>query len=89
MKQIWKYTLAIGDFAIVAMPIGAEILLVANQRDEVCLWALVDPLAETEERTFRIIGTGHGSEGIDARSHIGSVLTMGGSLVWHVFEVAQ
>jgi hypothetical protein len=39
-KVTWKYVIGSEP---VSMPKGAEILSVQEQRDEICVWALVDP----------------------------------------------
>jgi hypothetical protein len=87
-KTIWKFILEVKDFQTFEMPIYAEILSVQMQVTHGCLWALVDPNAEIEERHFEIFGTGNpvGCDmGIDRR-YIGSYQTDGGMYVWHVFE---
>ena len=83
MKTIWKFQLTIGE-PVAAMPRGAQILTVHEQYGEVCLWALVDPDAPTEDRRFHIVGTGHPSAHL--KNYIGTAQVAGGALVWHVFE---
>lgn len=83
--QIWKFNLDITDRVEISMPKGAVRLSVALQHGRLALWALVDINAEITPRYFRIFGTGHPVEG-DYLNFIGTVLTDGGSLVWHVFE---
>jgi len=51
-KSIWKYQLEVTDNQIVKMPKDAEILSVQTQNEEVCLWALVIPNNDKEDRTF-------------------------------------
>jgi hypothetical protein len=85
-KTIWKYVLQVTDHQVFMMPKGAEILSVANQGGQLCLWAEVDPNAEYEERTFDIIGTGnpmYSDMGV-SRLFIGTVLMP--PFVWHVYE---
>lgn len=87
---IWKYPLAMADQQVVAMPFNADILTVQDQHDGLQLWAIVDPDAERETRTIEIIGTGNPMPELGddlARTHIATVQTRGGSLVWHVFEI--
>ena len=89
-KKIWKYPLNVVDEQIVRLPKGAILMTVVSQYDNVCMYALVDPdEKDYEPRTIRLYGTGHE---LDEREHVihrflGSCITMGGSLVWHVFEV--
>lgn len=87
MKTIWKFPLAVTDFQKVDMPLGAKVLAVQPQGDQVCLWALVDPAAENDRRGFWIHGTGHP---IEHEKHLGAYIgtfqLRGGALVFHVFE---
>ena len=85
MHTTWKYQLehVTNTFS---MPSGAQVLTVQIQRGEPCLWALVNPAQPYEERTFRIYGAGHEIEE-QWIGYIGTVQMLGGSLVWHVFEV--
>lgn len=99
MKKIFKYQLVVTDEQLVTMPKDAEILAVGNQDEKLCMWAIVNPDAETEKRKIAIRGTGHelGSiaiansgcckkTGIGAK-FIGTVLMVGGGLVFHVFDM--
>ena len=83
-RTVWKFPLQIDDVQGVLMPSGAKILYVAVQDGVLCLWALVDPDAAKTIRTFLIVGTGHPAP-TDAE-HVGSGISHGGNLVWHVFE---
>lgn len=85
MKRIYKYPLAIvGDQAI-PLPLGAEILTIQMQGDQLCLWALVDPSKQAATAYIEVFGTGH--EITDApRKYLGTVQQAGGALVWHIFE---
>lgn len=49
-KTIWKFELETTGNQTLKMPIGAEILSVQTQFDKPCLWALVEPNAEKEDR---------------------------------------
>lgn len=83
---VWKYTL---DRAVneIGLPSGATVLTVAAQRNEICLWARVDPRAEKVTlRTFRVVGTGH-EELTGGETYIGSALINDGAFVFHVFEL--
>ena len=83
--EIWKFILR--PNSRVEMPIGAKVLTAHEQRDEICLWAEVDPSAKKETRNFEVFGTGHAMpEG--KRRYIGTVHMSGGAFVFHVFEAA-
>lgn len=83
---VWKYTLLAADLQRIEMPAGAQILHVAEQHGELCMWALVDPDEPPVAHRFTVIGTGHIAPSRPA-AYVGSALMLGGSLVWHVFEV--
>jgi hypothetical protein len=83
MKSIWKFPVEVTDEQSVEMPIGAQALSVQVQGGQVCLWALVDIKAETEERLVQIFGTGHpvANEG----TFVETFQMQGGALVFHAF----
>ena len=87
-KTIWKFQLETIDNQTLKMPVGAEILTVQTQFEKPCLWALVDPNAEKEDRFIEIFVTGHAvSYDVSVEmKYIGTYQLHGGSLVFHVFE---
>src|SRR5277367_2367258 len=60
---VWKYPLSINREQSIELPRGASPLAVEVQHDQLCLWAMVDPEAETAPRTVWVHGTGHPIEG--------------------------
>ena len=58
-----------------------------EQRGTLCLWAIVDPDMPEGELEIAIKGTGHQCDNITDGSwrYLSTVVTDGGSLVWHVF----
>lgn len=86
-KQVWKYKLS-PDKTTYDIPKNAKILCAMNQYNELCIWAEVNPEAETEERVIEVFGTGHtisydiGTE----RKYISSVSLDGGLFIFHVYE---
>ena len=99
MKTIWKYPLPLTHLvgqagqAVVEIdaPAGARVLGAAEQRGQVCVWALVDTVMPVTRRTFEVYGTGHpvADHSPDrALRPVGTVLQVGGDLVLHVFEAA-
>jgi hypothetical protein len=86
MKFIWKY--GVPDNGVINMPVGAEILQVREQFENVCLWALVEPGAPLEQRRFIMFGTGHPIP-TGALVYRGSAHLKGGALVLHVFELQK
>lgn len=83
---VWKYELPIGS-CVTHMPIGAKVLHVDAQNENLCLWAQVNP-SETrkEARKFIAVGTGLDPLASEAHEYVGSALLYNGTLVLHVFE---
>lgn len=85
-KAVWKFPIPVADRFSIRMPIEAKPLCVMAQREEMQLWALVDPALPPTTRHFRLAGTGHEiAESIKA--YIGSVQLAGGDLILHLFEI--
>ena len=62
MKQaIWKFETSFESKFALQMPKGSEILSVQQDQKTMipCIWALVYPENEKEERYFELFGTGH------------------------------
>jgi hypothetical protein len=86
--HIWKFPLEVTDLAVVRMSIAARVLCVQVQQDFPMLWALVDPDQPTEERRFRVIGTGHRIDD-SLGAYVGTFQLANGRLVFHVFEAER
>jgi hypothetical protein len=86
MKKIWKWSLT--PETLIDMPEGAQILTVQDQNGQPALWALVDPDARREARTFKTYGTGHPVPDNPGK-YIGTFQHMNGMLVFHVFEEGE
>ena len=83
MSTIWKYLTNVAGEVVISMPLGAEILHVADLGPAMLhVWARVDPTAPLVDRHFVIVGTGNPCPAVG--SHVASVVT--GPFVWHVFE---
>lgn len=65
------------------MPRGAQIIRVAEQGLNTCLWAIVDPAAPLETREFQVFRTG-GALPLDA-IYVGTWDEH--PFVWHLFEI--
>ena len=85
MKTIYKYTLVMADEQAVDMPEAAQVLDVQVQQAQVCLWALVDPVAPTAPRIIRIVGTGQSVSDAVLLRYI-ATFQINGAFVFHVFE---
>jgi hypothetical protein len=84
---IYKYPLQVNDTVAVSLPQDAELLCVQEQHGKPCLWALVDPTADTVQRVLRMAGTGHPLSDDEQRTYLNTFQLLGGELVFHVFEV--
>ena len=87
-KTIWKFELETKNISMIQMPKEAEILCIQEQFEKPCMWVLVDPDQEKEERYFEIFRTGHPVHcdmGVE-RKYIGTYQLNNGALVFHVFE---
>jgi hypothetical protein len=87
MKTVYKYSLGKQGRATVKIPEGAKVLHVAVQREDICLWALVDTEQPSVERTFTVYGTGHEAFEATDQNYVGTFLIDNGLFVFHVFEV--
>ncbi len=82
MKTVWKYEIGLLTLSAIGMPVGAEIVSTGMQLGTVCFWALVNPRAQRETRSFRVYGTGHDVP--NSCVYIGIAFDQ--PFVWHVFE---
>ena len=89
MHRIYKYVLLEADNQSIGMPTGAEILSVGEQNGELVMWARVNPDNPHGLRNIVIKGTGHPIGAHELGRFIGTVIMLGGRLVWHVFEEAR
>ncbi len=86
METIFKYIIEPNEEEIM-MQVGAEILSVAFQQDNFCLWAKVDPEASVCKRRFKVFVTGRRIQ-IEADASLKFIGTgFLGGLVFHAFEV--
>lgn len=86
-KVVYKYKLQINKvIQEVVLPLGAQILCIKMQNDELCMWALVDPdQTYNEVVKIRCAGTGH--EITEDVEYIDTVMLLDGELVFHFFKV--
>jgi hypothetical protein len=64
------------------IPVGFNVVHVAMQGEDLCVWAMGDPKKPEHDCDFIVIGTGQPTIQ-RANEHIGSVVN--GRCVWHVF----
>lgn len=85
-NTIWKYVLQ--PNIDIEMPVGAQILSVREQGNDICMWALVNPDAHKEKRIFMVFGTGHDVPPVQMK-FLGTAHLQSDGLVFHVFELEQ
>jgi hypothetical protein len=83
---VWKFPFDVEDDFAIEMPAPAQPLSVQIQHGRTTLWALVDPSAKHVIRRYRILGTGHPSDGWPGR-YIGTFKLLNGEFVGHLFEL--
>lgn len=89
MKTVYKYSLDITNEQVLALPVGAVILSVANQHEGIVMYALVDKNVKgLQGQKIYIHGTGHEVYG-ENLAFIGTVELLGGRLMFHVFREAK
>jgi hypothetical protein len=84
MKRIYKYNFSIQDQFKISTYKGAEIVHVGiDPNNQAAIWMMIDPAEVSEDRHFRIYGTGHDivSENLERVSSF-----VDGRFVWHLFE---
>jgi hypothetical protein len=86
MKRIFKYKIPVNDSFGIHMPEDAVILSVQCQKDEPCIWVMVDEYKPETTRRFELYGTGHVMSKMN-QQYIGTFQMMQGNLVYHLFEI--
>lgn len=90
-QVVWKFPFQLVDYQTIELPENAAPLTVAMQDDTLCLWAVCDQTETTyETRAFAVHGTGHAmyAAPVEYLAYLGTVQLMGGSLIFHIFEVS-
>jgi hypothetical protein len=89
VETIWKYDVLFGDEFILDMPAGATVLSANyDPHGQLCMWAIVDPTADPEKRTFCLRGTGNPL--MRPRDSLRFIATVRqGPFMWHLFELIR
>jgi hypothetical protein len=85
--KIFKYILKAEDKQVLTLPLPAKILSVAEQFQNIVLYAMVYPDCRqgSVDRTIYIVGTGHDAEHLYDKTFIGTVKLAEGALMFHIF----
>lgn len=86
MKTIHKYVLSDVRNEVSTYE-GARFLHVANQREQITVWAEVNTLARECMATLHVVGTGH--EVPRGVAYVGSAVMAGGDFVFHVYADSE
>jgi hypothetical protein len=94
--RIWKFALPMPDpngRSFVDMPAEVEPLSVAQQGDEMVVWAVCDPDAPPEEgytahgpRRFIVVNTGDVISSLPGGARFLGTVTSDNGIVWHVWD---
>jgi hypothetical protein len=82
MKFVYKYRVALGEVANIALPHGAKVLHCGKQGADFQIWVEV-PAGPASTRGFKLFGTGHSIP--EDAGYISTVLD--GPFVWHCYEL--
>jgi hypothetical protein len=87
MRKIYKYELLIIDEQKLVLPRESKILSVAEQSNQIVLYAFTEN-KNTVDEEYKIIihGTGHNASDIENYRFLGTVKLMDGRLMFHVFS---
>lgn len=88
MRTVYKYSIPLTDHFSLSLPIDAQLLAVQTQYGMPQLWALVETDYPTEDRYFRLAGTGHTIE-VECPDYVGTFQIQDGALIFHLFEISQ
>lgn len=85
MSTVYKYPIVVQDTGHLSAPQGAKPLSFQLQHEGMCLWMEVDPRNAESTYEYRIFGTGHHIPDDYSGEYVGTVLTSGNALVWHLY----
>jgi hypothetical protein len=86
-KSIWKFVLTPSDCQTIRMPPNSRVLSAQAQREEICIWALVNT-DDTSRCDYHVWVYGTGcpvEEAAHQGRYVATVQLARGSLVFHVF----
>lgn len=88
MITVYKYPIIESVYQVIELPEGAEILHVANQHEQLCMWCKVDTSKKLVKREFAVYGTGKPLANMHL-TYINTFMMLGGTFVYHLFEIDQ
>ena len=88
MRKIHKYSIPI-DTGTIHIPWDYQILKVAGQRENICLWAVVETDAASSPMSFAIVPTGVEPPTPQKGHYLDTVFLNNGALVFHVYMLRE
>jgi len=88
IEEVWKYPLELEEEQTIELPYGSMFLNLIEQNDLPTLYALVNPatkLKECWQISLRATGQPISGEMPRTSMFIGTVSTLGGKLIWHLW----
>lgn len=82
MRVVHKYTVHPSELSVDTYE-GARFLHVANQREQITVWAEVNPQAPRCARFLHVVGTGFDAP--EDADYIGTALMASGTFVFHIY----
>lgn len=83
---IWKFDLSTSKTSTITAPEEAKFLIVQEHRNNICLWALVDPVKPMRQYVFHCYCTGEIIDGkIYSRLIYISTVQTSDNLIYHYF----
>ena len=92
MLTIFKYPVPVMDTFTIRMPEDAKIISVHTQKDNPCIWALVEDENDLVDHVFSLGGTGHDMSDLaeyENTDFVGSFFVHGENLVFHLFYCGE
>jgi hypothetical protein len=91
METVWKFSASrsafgYGQIVFFRIPLGAKLLRVSEQRNDVALWFVVNPSSSVSERLFASCMTGMNAP---RGRPLGTCLFDDGDFVLHIFEITD
>lgn len=85
MWTIHKFPIPPDRSFVLELPERFRPLALQVQREQVCLWVMLDDAAPRVRQRFEVRGTGHVCDGLERTMHVGTLQV--GAFVFHVFHV--
>lgn len=82
--ELWKFPFSTINEQTIRMPKGAIVLAVQTEQGVPCMWALVNPAAEKENRRFSIRETENNADNLG--KYLGTYQLHNNTRTFHLFD---